>query len=90
MAFDTGVRKAPWWQEQHAQSSEVGSAVLVALNRQCSVSDGETCGWLNVISPLLPSCWGFFAPGHGVSPQSHSSTAQPLLQLNYQCIFKIP
>ena len=46
---------------------------------------------LNVISPLLPSCWGFFfAPGHGVSPQSHSSTAQPLLQLNYQCIFKIP
>ena len=31
---------------------------------------------LNAISPLLPSCWGFsFAFGHGVSPQSHSSTA---------------
>ena len=45
VAFDTGVRKAPWWREQHVQSSEVGSAVLAALNRQCSVSDGETCGW---------------------------------------------
>ena len=30
---------------------------------------------LNVISSLLPSCWGFsFALGHGVSPQSRSST----------------
>ena len=29
---------------------------------------------LNAILPLLLSCWGFsFAPGHGVSPQSHSS-----------------
>ena len=36
---------------------------------------------LNVISQLLPSCWGFsFALGHGVSPQSHSSTTQLLLQ----------
>ena len=36
---------------------------------------------LNVISPLLQSCWGFsFALGCGVSPQSHSSTTQPLLQ----------
>ena len=31
---------------------------------------------LNTNSPLLPSCWGFsFALGHGVSPQSRSSTA---------------
>ena len=35
---------------------------------------------LNVISPLLPSCWSVsFALGHGVSPQSHSSTVQPPL-----------
>lgn len=27
-AFDTGVRKAPWWREQRVQSSEVESAVL--------------------------------------------------------------
>ena len=33
---------------------------------------------LNVISPLLPSCWGFsFALGHGVSPHSSSSATQP-------------
>ena len=36
------------------------------------------CVWdlnLNMISPLLQSCWGFsFALGHGVSPQSCSST----------------
>ena len=33
---------------------------------------------LNAILPLLLSCWGFsFAPGHGVSPQSHSSATQP-------------
>ena len=31
---------------------------------------------LNMISPLLPSCWGFsFALGCGISPQSHSSAA---------------
>ena len=36
---------------------------------------------LNVISSLLPSCWGFsFAFGRGISPQSRSSTTQPLLQ----------
>ena len=36
---------------------------------------------INVISPLLPSCWGFFfAPGHGLSSQSHSITTQLLLQ----------
>ena len=34
---------------------------------------------LNVISPLLPSCWGFsFALGHGVSPQSCSSGSAQL------------
>ena len=32
---------------------------------------------LNMISPLLPSFWGFsFAFGHRVSPHSHSSAAQ--------------
>ena len=32
---------------------------------------------LNLISPLLPSCWGFsFALRHGVSPQCHPSAAQ--------------
>ena len=41
---------------------------------------------LNVISPLLPSCWGFsFALGHEISPQSHSSAAQPLLQHLLSC-----
>ena len=35
----------------------------------------------NMILTLLPSCWGFsFAFGHGISPQSRSSTTQPLLQ----------
>ena len=44
MAFATRVRKAPWWREQHVQSSEVGSTVLrcseqtVWLN--CCVSEG--------------------------------------------------
>ena len=41
---------------------------------------------VNVILPLLPSCWGFsFALGCGVSPQSHSSPAQPLLQHLQSC-----
>ena len=36
---------------------------------------------LNVISPLLPYCWGFsFAVGCGVSPQSHFTATQVLLQ----------
>ena len=37
----------------------------------------RVCGLiLNVILPLLPSCWSFsFALGCGISPQSHSSTA---------------
>ena len=35
---------------------------------------------LNVNSPLLPSCWGFSALGHGVSPQSCCSSTQPLRQ----------
>ena len=36
---------------------------------------------LNVLSPLLPSCWGLsFAFWCAISPQSHSSTLQPLLQ----------
>ena len=41
---------------------------------------------LNLILLLLPSCWGFFfALGHGVSPHSHSSTAQLLLQHLLSC-----
>ena len=35
---------------------------------------------LNVISPILPSCWGFSALGRGISPHSHSSTTQMPLQ----------
>ena len=36
---------------------------------------------LNANLPLLPSCWGFsFALGHGISPRSCSSDAQPPLQ----------
>ena len=35
---------------------------------------------LNVISTLLPSCWDFSALGHGVSPESRSSSTQPLHQ----------
>ena len=49
--------------------------------------DPSKCLWwvwgliLNVTSPLLPSCLGFsFAFGREVSPQSHSSTAQLLIQ----------
>ena len=41
---------------------------------------------LNVISLLLPSCWGFsFALVCGTSPQSCSSTTQPLLQCLPSC-----
>ena len=41
---------------------------------------------LNVISLLLPSCWGFsFALVCGTSPQSCSSTTQPLLQRLPSC-----
>ena len=42
---------------------------------------------LNVILPLLPSCLGFsFSPGHGVSPPSHSTATQPLLQCRTACL----
>ena len=38
---------------------------------------------LNVVSPLLLSCWGFpFALGHGISPQSHSSR---ILEVGIPC-----
>ena len=41
---------------------------------------------LKVISPLQPSCWGFsFALVCGTSPQSCSSTTQPLLQCLPSC-----
>ena len=41
---------------------------------------------LNVISPLIPSCWDlFFALACGVSPQSHSSSAQPPVQCLPSC-----
>ena len=35
---------------------------------------------LNRTLPLLPSCLGFSALGHGISPDSHSRTTQSLLQ----------
>ena len=51
------------------------------------VFEPSECLWqvwgliLNVIVPLVPSFWGFsFAPGRGVSLQSHSSVTQLLLQ----------
>ena len=45
-----------------------------------SVSGGYGVLILNVILPLLPSCWGFsFALGSRVSPHGHFSTAQQLL-----------
>ena len=40
---------------------------------------------LNVNVPFLPSCWGFSDLGHGVSPDSHSSAMQPLLQHLMSC-----
>ena len=40
---------------------------------------------LNVNLPILPSCWGFSDLGHGVSPHSHSSAMQPLLQHLMSC-----
>ena len=49
--------------------------------------DPSECLWwlwgliIKLILPLLPSYWGFsFALGCEVSPQSHSSATQPLLQ----------
>ena len=44
----------------------------------CIFEPSEHLWWvwsliLNVVSPLLPSCWGFSALGHGVSTHSHSS-----------------
>ena len=44
----------------------------------CMFEPSEHLWWvwsliLNVVSPLLPSCWGFSALGHGVSTHSHSS-----------------
>ena len=43
---------------------------------------------LNAISPLLLSCWGFSAIGHGVSPHSLPSATQPLLQCLTQSNYK--
>ena len=41
---------------------------------------------LNMILPLLPSCWGLsFVFGCGVSPHSHSFAIQPLLQCLASC-----
>ena len=39
---------------------------------------------LNVIFPLLPSCWGFSALGRGVSPHSCSRAMQPHNDLHFQ------
>ena len=41
----------------------------------------RVCGLiLNMILPLLPTCWSFSALGHGVSPHSCYSSMQQLLQ----------
>ena len=49
---------------------------------ECFEHLGRVWGFiLNVISPLVPSFWGFsFALGSGVSPQNLSSTMQMQLQ----------
>ena len=46
---------------------------------------------LNAILPLLPSCWGLsFAHEPGVSPQSHSSATQLMLQRLPSCWASLP
>ena len=82
----------------HASSGDTQIQFCLSL---CGVSgswctqgmfEPSECLWrvwgliVNVISPLLPSCWGFFfAFGCGISPQSLSSTMQPLLQRLPSC-----
>ena len=70
--------------KQSSVSVSVGSLVLVCTRFVWVLWVSLALVWgliLKTISPLLPSCWGFsFALGHGVSPQSHSSAVQPLLQ----------
>ena len=70
--------------KQSSVSVSVGSLVLVCTRFVWVLWVSLALVWgliLKTISPLLPSCWGFsFALGHGVSPQSHFSAVQPLLQ----------
>ena len=58
--------------------------LLVCTEVLFEPSEHIWCVWgliLNVISPLLPSCWGFsFALGCGISPHSCSSNTQLPLQ----------
>ena len=50
----------------------------VCLNT-LSVSGGYGVWFLTWFHPLLPSCWGVYALGRGVSSHSPSSAMQPLL-----------
>ena len=74
---------------KHSSVSESGSWCAHGL------FEPPECHWqvwgliLNAISPLLPSCWGFFfALGHGVSPQSCSSAKQPCVGIRVSVIHK--
>ena len=77
----------------HTSSGDTQTQFCISL---CRVSgswcvqgmfEPSDCLWkvqgliLNVSLPLIPCSWGFsFALGHGVSPQSHSSSTQLPLQ----------
>ena len=77
----------------HTFSGDIQTQFCLSL---CGVSgswcvqglfEPSECFWwvwgliLNVILPLLPSCWGFsFALVCEVSSQSHSSTTKPLIR----------
>ena len=50
----------------------------------CGVSPQSLCGTVQPLLQHLPSCWGFSALRHGVSPYSHSSAAQ--LDNYFACI----
>ena len=67
--------KTPGFSLANLSQSLVGSQLLSPGSwcAQALFEPSEHLWWvwaffLNVISPLIPSCWGFsFAPGHGVS-----------------------
>ena len=64
----------------------LGPGVYKVCLSPMSVSGGYGVSFLNTILPLLSSCWDFsFVLGSGISPQSLSSTAQPLLQRLPSC-----
>ena len=77
--------------DAHTQFCFTLSGVSVSWCTQGMLEPSVHLWWewdliLNVKSPLLPSWWGFFfALGHRVSPRSHSSITQPLLQCLPSC-----